>query len=114
MTKRTAFIVILFCLLASVVTVVSAENGAESMLLNGGKRGKIPFPHRTHQDVLKDCKKCHDLFPQEPGVIDRLKKTGGLKKKRVMNTRCVKCHKAMKKTGNKAGPTTCKNCHIRE
>ena len=113
MTKRTAFIVILLGLLVSAVTVVSAENGAESMLLNGGKRGKISFPHRTHQDVLKDCKKCHDLFPQEPGVIDRLKKAGELKKKQVMNTRCVKCHKAMKKDGGKAGPTTCSKCHIK-
>lgn len=113
MTKRTAFIVTLLGLLVLAGTVVSAENGAESMLLNGGKRGKISFPHRTHQDVLKDCKKCHDLFPQEAGVIDRLKKAGELKKKQVMKTRCVKCHKAMKKDGGKTGPTTCSKCHIK-
>ncbi len=114
MTKRTAFIVIVLGLLVSAGTVLSAENGAESMLLNGGTRGKVPFPHRTHQAVLTDCNNCHDLFPQEAGVIDQRKKAGELKKKQVMNTRCVKCHKAMKKTGDKAGPTTCKNCHIRE
>jgi len=114
MTKRVAFIVVLLGLLVSAAVAVSAENGAENMLLNGGRRGKISFPHRTHQDVLKDCNRCHDLFPQEPGVIDKLKKTGGLKKKQVMNTRCVKCHKAIKKSGGAAGPTTCSKCHIRE
>jgi hypothetical protein len=117
MFKKTYLVMVALLglgLLVTAGTVVSANNGAEEMLLNGGKRGKVPFPHRSHQDVLKDCKKCHDLFPQEPGVIDRFKKAGDLKKKQVMNTRCVKCHKAMKKGGNKAGPTTCSKCHIRE
>ena len=115
MPKRMVFTVILLGLLVSAGTVLSAENGAESMLLNGGTRGKVPFPHRTHQEMLTDCNKCHDLFPQEAGAIDQRKKAGELKKKQVMNTRCVKCHKAMKKAGDKTGPTTsCKNCHIRE
>ena len=93
--------------------VVSAENGAENMQLYGGKRGKVPFPHRIHQEVLKDCNACHDLFPQETGAIERLKKAGDLKKKQVMNKSCVKCHKAMKKSRGKAGPVTCAQCHIR-
>ena len=100
-------------LLVSVGTVGSANNGAEEMLLEGGSRGNVPFPHRTHQEVLGDCNKCHDLFPQETGAITRLKKSGDLKKKQVMNKSCVKCHKSMKKGGGKAGPTTCSKCHVR-
>jgi len=92
---------------------VSAENGAENMQLDGGKRGKVPFPHRTHQEVLGDCNECHNLFPQEAGAIERLKKAGELKKKQVMNKNCVKCHKTMKKSSRKAGPVTCSTCHIR-
>ena len=100
-------------LLVSTGTVESANNGAEEMLIEGGSRGKVPFPHRTHQAVLGDCNKCHDLFPQETGAISRLKEAGNLKKKQVMNTSCVKCHKAMQKGGGKAGPTTCSKCHVR-
>jgi len=100
-------------LLVSAGPVRSANNGAAEMLIEGGSRGKIPFPHRTHQEVLGDCNKCHDLFPQETGAITRLKKSGDLKKKQVMNKSCVKCHKTMKKGGAKAGPTTCSKCHVR-
>ena len=100
-------------LLISVGTVGSANNGAEEMLLEGGTRGKVPFPHRTHQAVLGDCNKCHDLFPQETGAITRLQKSGALEKKQVMNKNCVKCHKTMKKGGGKTGPTTCAACHVR-
>ena len=100
-------------LLISAGTVGSADNGAAEMLLEGGSRGKVPFPHHAHQKVLGDCNKCHDLFPQETGAITRLKKAGDLKKKQVMNKSCVKCHKTMKKDGGKAGPTTCSKCHVR-
>jgi len=113
MIKHIALAAALFGLLITAAVVGSAENGAEDMELHGGKRGKVPFPHRTHQEVLGDCKKCHDLFPQEKGAIERLKKAGDLKKKQVMNKSCVKCHKTMKKTRGKSGPVTCAQCHIR-
>lgn len=100
-------------LLAMAGTAISANTGAENLLIDGGQRGDVSFPHRTHQKILVDCNKCHDLFPQEPGAIARLKKAGDLKKMQVMNTRCVKCHKAMKKEGAKTGPTTCSKCHTR-
>lgn len=117
MFKKTYWVLVALLglgLLVSAGTVGSANNGAEEMLIEGGSRGKVPFPHRTHQAVLVDCNKCHDLFPQESGAISRLKKAGDLKKKQIMNTSCVKCHKAMKKGGAKAGPTTCSKCHVRE
>ena len=113
MLKRILLITALIGLLAPAAAVLTEENGAENMELNGGSRGNVPFPHRTHQEVLGDCGKCHDLFPQETGAIDRLKKAGDLKRKQVMNKSCVKCHKATKKGAGKAGPTTCSKCHIR-
>lgn len=112
--KHIVLLVAVLILAIPAVPVISAENGAADMMLYGGKRGKVPFPHRTHQEALGDCKACHDLFPQEPGAIERLKKTGDLKKKQVMNRSCVKCHKTTKKSGGKAGPVTCSQCHIRE
>jgi hypothetical protein len=89
------------------------NKGAESIEIDGGKRGKVPFPHRQHQDRLVDCKICHSVFPQKPGSIKELKAQGKLKKKYVMNNLCRKCHKAKKKAGQKSGPTKCSKCHIK-
>jgi len=98
-------------LFSAALTTAVQNKGAESIELFGGKTGKVPFPHNRHQEVLGDCKTCHDIFPQEPGSIENLKAQGQLKKKYVMNTNCIKCHKAKKKTGEKAGPVRCRECH---
>ncbi len=89
------------------------NKGPATIELDGGKRGKVVFPHRRHQQNLDDCQRCHAVFPQEPGAIDQLKARGELKKKYVMNKLCVKCHKAEKKAGRKGGPTKCAKCHIK-
>jgi hypothetical protein len=94
-------------------TMATQNKGAENIELEGGKRGKVPFPHRQHQAQLEDCKICHSVFPQKAGSIKALKAEGKLKKKHVMNKLCTKCHKQKKKAGQKSGPTTCKKCHIK-
>ena len=94
--------------------VLAVENkGASHMQLTGGERGNVPFPHHLHQSKLVDCKICHDVFPQQKGAIDRLKMEGKLKPKTVMNKQCTKCHKAKRRAGEKSGPITCKQCHIK-
>lgn len=85
--------------------------GAAEMVLSGGSRGAVPFPHRRHQETAKDCAVCHALFPQEKGIIDKLKEDGRLRKKTVMNKLCTKCHRERKRNGEKSGPTVCKECH---
>lgn len=90
------------------------DKGAAKIKLPGGTRGLVPFPHHQHQDNLGDCKICHSVFPQKPGIIKELKEQGKLKKKYVMNKLCTKCHKQKKREGLKSGPTTCSKCHIRE
>jgi hypothetical protein len=93
---------------------LGAQNmGAKEMKLAGGSRGEVPFPHFNHQNKLGDCNVCHSLFPQSKGSIEKLKTEGKLKGKQVMNKHCIKCHKAEKRAGNAAGPTTCVKCHIR-
>lgn len=92
--------------------IKGTENkGAADMVLNGGKRGVVSFPHLRHQTKLADCQVCHDLFPQEKGSIDKLKAAGSLKSKQVMNSRCIKCHRTEKRAGRAAGPTACTQCH---
>jgi len=98
------------------LSVAAAEknNGAEKMILFGGSRGEVPFPHRMHQDNLKECDSCHSIFPQVPGAIEDMKAKEKLNKKQVMTKLCIKCHKAEKMAGNKSGPTRCSACHVRE
>ena len=90
------------------------DKGASDIDLIGGKRGNVPFPHHLHQEKLGDCQICHSVFEQKSGSIEALKSQGKIKKKYVMNKLCNKCHKEKKRAGEKSGPTTCKNCHIKK
>ncbi|MDD3813100.1 MAG: cytochrome c3 family protein [Desulfocapsaceae bacterium] len=97
-------------LLSAVSSGAADDKGAESIVLNGGSLGSITFPHAVHQGIFVDCKPCHDLFPKEAKVIDKMKAEGKLQKKNVMNM-CIKCHKDLTGKGQTAGPTVCMGCH---
>ena len=60
------------------------------------KNGNISFPHKKHQELLKDCKACH---AKGPGKIEELGKDWAHKT-------CKGCHEE-----KKAGPTKCSECH---
>ena len=110
-----ALAVTLSLFFGGVWTVLAVQNGgAKDISLKGGSKGVVPFPHHRHQNTLQDCNVCHDLFPQEQGGIERLKKEGKLIKKQVMIKHCIKCHKSLKRNGSPSGPTTCAKCHIKE
>jgi len=114
MKSKTAVILIVFGILFSVAMAAAFQNrGAPNITLEGGKKGSVNFPHAMHQDNIIDCNVCHDLFPQKAGVIQDLKNQGNLKKKQVMNKKCLKCHRAKKKAGEEAGPTSCSKCHLK-
>ena len=93
--------------------IASENKGAGKIMLDGGSRGNVPFPHHLHQDNLKDCQICHSVFEQKTGSIAELKARGKLKKKYVMNQLCTQCHRQGKKAGEKSGPTACAECHIK-
>ena len=61
------------------------------------KMGTVNFPHAKHQEMLKDCKKCH---ASEAGG-----KIAGFGKD-IAHKTCKGCHEEMKK-----GPTKCGECH---
>ena len=111
--KGKLTIIFIFGIIITPLLVIAAQDrGAKEILLSGGKRGDVPFPHGIHQVVLKDCIKCHNLFPQASGAIEKLKANKKLKVKQVMK-QCKNCHKATKKAGKKAGPIGCKACHTK-
>ncbi len=58
--------------------------------------GKVTFPHKLHQQKLKNCKLCHEKAPGKIEGFDKAK----------AHALCITCHKKMN-----AGPTTCKDCH---
>jgi len=88
--------------------------GREDISLYGGKSGNILFPHHLHQKVVKDCQTCHVDFAQKEGALAAAKRSEALKKKQVMNNTCLKCHRALKKSGETSGPTNCKHCHTKK
>ncbi len=110
--KKWVIAIVLSIFIATIGLAVE-NKGAEKIQIDGGSRGAVPFNHHAHQERLGDCNVCHASFPQEPQSLARLKESGQLKSKDVMNKLCIKCHKAEKIAGNKTGPTTCSKCHIR-
>ena len=104
-----SFIEIFGCSIGS----LNINTGAEKIIIEGGKKGNVPFAHRLHQKQLSDCNICHSYFPQKAGAIKYLKNNGQLKKKQLMKSLCIKCHKTEKNAGNPSGPTTCSKCHIK-
>jgi len=94
-------------------TFLWAQNkGAGQIILFGGATGNVTFKHQLHQDSLGDCNLCHNLFPQTPGIVKKLKEDGKLANKKVMN-QCTKCHREKINAGSKSGPVTCKGCHVK-
>lgn len=120
MTIRRLILIAAACLIAGFGAAVAStfadtqDMGAADMVLEGGSSGKVPFPHRRHQESLKEgCQVCHDLFPQKRGSIEALKAEGKLESKQVMNRLCTGCHRQYRRQGVDAGPVTCGQCHQR-
>lgn len=84
-------IVTLFALVSFAGTAAAAD-----VIELPASMGKVSFPHKQHQQMLKNCQKCHE---KAPGKIKELGKEWAHKT-------CKGCHIEMKK-----GPTICKDCH---
>jgi hypothetical protein len=89
--KKT--VIVLLSIAAFAATAFAS--GPESIVLPASI-GTVTFPHKMHQEMLKDCKKCHE---KGPGKIADLGKEWAHKT-------CKGCHTEMKK-----GPVGCKDCH---
>lgn len=59
--------------------------------------GAVVFPHKKHQDVLGQCRICHENGPRKIDGFDKVMAHG---------KGCKGCHEQMKK-----GPTRCGDCH---
>ncbi len=113
MRARTIMFVSALIIFSCAIAFAVQNQGGKDIKIDGGKKGVVEFPHHQHQNQIDDCNKCHGVFPQTPGSIQVLIADGKLKKKQVMNKTCLKCHKTMKKAGEKTGPVKCSACHIK-
>jgi cytochrome c553 len=77
-------------------SVVFAAAGPETIELPASK-GNVSFPHKQHQDALKDCTKCHATAAG--GKIEGFGKD-------IAHKTCKGCH-----TDSGKGPTSCAACH---
>ena len=110
---ETIILVSLCLLIVFSIALAGSDQGADKMDLEGGSRGKVPFPHLVHQDNLGDCNLCHSVFPKVSGAIENMKAQGKLEEQYVMKKLCTTCHKKERLAGNPHGPTTCGKCHVR-
>jgi len=69
---------------------------ADDLITLPAKNASVTFNHKKHQDILKDCKVCHE---KGPGKIEGLGKDWAHKT-------CTGCH-----VERNAGPTKCRDCH---
>lgn len=84
---------------AAALTLFTASLGlAADTISLPAKNGNVSFPHKKHQELLKDCKACH-AQAGAPGKIADLAKDWAHKT-------CKGCHDE-----KKAGPTKCGECH---
>lgn len=88
--KRT--IVALFAVAAFAGTAFAAD-----VIELPASMGKVTFPHKKHQEMLKDCTKCHGS-----AAVGKIPELG----KDWAHKTCKGCHTEMKQ-----GPQGCKDCH---
>ena len=69
---------------------------AEGVIELPAARHNVMFPHKKHQKMIRNCRKCHE---KSPGVIEDMGKEWAHKT-------CRGCHE----DGGK-GPTICTGCH---
>ena len=112
LTVKMGLVVVFFAAAMCTGATVETDNGAKEIMIDAGPKGSVFFPHRQHQEMESiTCQACHELFPQEPGSIARLKNEGTLKARQVMNNLCISCHRKTALAGRPSGPRSCNICH---
>ena len=112
--KKTVLLVTSIFVIGLAMYVNAQDKGSETVIFEKGRMPAVTFDHHMHQEKLdNECNSCHDLFPMKKGIIKEMITEEKLQKQQVMNSKCVKCHKDLKKQGLEAGPTKCTQCHVR-
>jgi hypothetical protein len=90
-------IIAAIALIALIALSAGAALAADTMTFPASM-GTVTFPHKMHQQMLKNCKACHE---KGPGKIEGFGKDWA-------HTTCKGCH-----AEKGQGPTKCTGCHKR-
>ena len=130
MSKKSLVLLVVTALTLSLALAVSmsfaddTKNGPEKITLNADGKKPAQFPHREHQDRLKDCGTCHHYVDKD-GARNPSKDASTVAKcdtchnadfaneklrkwKDVGHGLCKACHTKNKADG---APTKCGACH---
>jgi predicted CXXCH cytochrome family protein len=130
MSKKSLVLLVVTALTLSLAFAVSMSLAEQNMgdaeiTLNADGKKPAIFPHKEHQDRLKDCAKCHH-YVDEAGAqqpcddgTDPIAKCDSCHNADFANEKlrtwkdighglCKKCHTKMKADG---APTKCGACH---
>lgn len=99
--------------IVALVAMTAAVGLQDDTVTYDTKLGKVTFPHKAHVDRGTTCKTCHhtlaaDTDTPDKKCLDCHTEDSEVKPKDAYHKTCVECHK----TG-KAGPTKCKECHVK-
>ncbi len=114
--KLAALIAVVFAVVAVSTVVFAVDNGPETIVIDNIQKKKpaVTFPHRKHQEMLKDCKICHHKAKEGEQPKSCAECHGKVKEapkfKKAMHKKCRDCHKKEKAAG-KNPPTKCNQCH---
>jgi len=128
MNKKTLVLLVVTAFVMSLglgVTMSSADNGPEEIILNADGTKPATFAHKAHQEKLGDCGTCHHkddggkrvaLTADEIGTVagcttchnDSFANEKLRTWKDIGHGQCKDCHTKMKDQG---APTKCGDCH---
>ncbi len=88
---------------ATLLSFMLVSNASATDTYEYTGKGTVTFTHAEHGKKM-ECSVCHTTATPEKITIENKKQGHAL---------CLTCHKAEKKQGNKAAPTSCKQCHVK-
>ena len=111
--------------------IVYAQDAVMVLDISGvtgqSQRPKVTFKHEMHSEMFPNCVECHHIYEYKDGVKTNVwdgeeqtcSECHGADKdgdkpsiRNAFHNTCVGCHRETKKRGEKAGPTSCGQCHI--
>ena len=85
----------LACVALAIFSCASTGSAADKIVLPA-ESGNVVFPHKEHQESIRDCKVCHKT------ALGTIKQSGQYRPHEL----CIGCHEK-----KKSGPINCVGCH---
>lgn len=127
---RVAATFLVLCMVSTWVYAQQEEITLEDKEVFGKpQRPAVEFNHAKHYEEYPECMECHHIYEYSDGEKEntwageeqkcsdchkQVKEEKKLDLRTAFHENCTGCHQKMRKEGEKTGPVTCGECHIRE